>query len=152
MPPDVLPLPCWTCPSLPLKLEVCPCSQELPDPMWSVRPPSCASFRCPQRLYGCVGQRLRFVSSRGRKQNSGTLGGSRKRTSSLCRKLNALAVVVVSFVLVVDFYPVALIIKRSLDMFASPKGTWIPFTLISASTDLTNREVERRHGRAAQRS
>jgi hypothetical protein len=52
----------------------------------------------------------------------------------------------------VDFFLVALIIKRSLVMFASPPGTWIPFTLISASTDLTDREVERRHGRAAQRS
>jgi hypothetical protein len=47
------------------------------------------------------------------------------------------ALIFVSFVIVVDFFLVALIINRSLEMFASPLGTWIPFTLIFASTYVT---------------
>lgn len=43
----------------------------------------------------------------------------------------------VSFVIVVDFFLVALIINRSLEMFASPLGTWIPFALIFTSTYVT---------------
>lgn len=57
----------------------------------------------------------------------------------------------ISFVIVVDFFLVALIINRSLEMFASPLGTWIPFALIFISTYLTGREVERRYGNATQR-
>ena len=41
------------------------------------------------------------------------------------------------FVMVVDFFLVALVINRSLEMFASPLGTWIPFALIFTSTWLT---------------
>ena len=47
------------------------------------------------------------------------------------------ALTFVSFVIVVDFFIVALLINRSLDMFASLLGTWIPFALIFASTYLT---------------
>ncbi|HUI87353.1 MAG TPA: hypothetical protein VLX61_01385 [Anaerolineales bacterium] len=47
------------------------------------------------------------------------------------------ALIFVSFVIVVDFFIVALLINRSLDMFASLLGTWIPFALIFISTDLT---------------
>ena len=47
------------------------------------------------------------------------------------------ALIFVSFVIVVDFFVVALIINRSLDMFTSPLGTWIPFALIFASTYVT---------------
>lgn len=47
------------------------------------------------------------------------------------------ALVFVGFVITVDFFVVALLINRSLDMFASPLGTWIPFALIFASTYLT---------------
>lgn len=54
-----------------------------------------------------------------------------------------------SFVILVDFFLVALVIERSLEMFASPLGTWIPFFLIFSSTYLTGRAVERRHGHAA---
>jgi hypothetical protein len=43
----------------------------------------------------------------------------------------------VGFVILVDFFLVALVINRSLEMFASPLGTWIPFALIFASTYLT---------------
>jgi hypothetical protein len=47
------------------------------------------------------------------------------------------ALVFVSFVIVVDFFVVALMINRSLEMFASPLGTWIPFALIFTSTYVT---------------
>ena len=47
------------------------------------------------------------------------------------------ALIFVSFVIVVDFSIVAFLINRSLDMFASLLGTWIPFALIFASTYLT---------------
>ncbi len=43
----------------------------------------------------------------------------------------------VSFVIVVDFLVVALLINQSLEMFASMLGTWIPFALIFISTYLT---------------
>ena len=47
------------------------------------------------------------------------------------------ALIFVGFVIVVDFFVVALLINRSLEMFASLLGTWIPFALIFASTYLT---------------
>ncbi len=47
------------------------------------------------------------------------------------------AVIFVGFVIVVDFFVVALIVSRSLEMFASLLGTWIPFALIFVSTYLT---------------
>ena len=47
------------------------------------------------------------------------------------------ALIFVSFVILVDFFLIALIINRSLEMFASPLGTWIPFALIFASTYIT---------------
>ena len=40
------------------------------------------------------------------------------------------AAVFVGFVIAVDFFVVALAVLRSLDMFRSPLGTWIPFALI----------------------
>lgn len=47
------------------------------------------------------------------------------------------ALIFVSFVIIVDFFVVALLINRSLEMFASPLGTWIPFALIFISTYVT---------------
>jgi len=47
------------------------------------------------------------------------------------------AIIFVGFVIAVDFLVVALLINRSLDMFASLLGTWIPFALIFTSTYLT---------------
>ena len=47
------------------------------------------------------------------------------------------ALIFVGFVITVDFFVVALLINRSLDMFTSLLGTWIPFTLIFLSTYLT---------------
>ncbi len=61
------------------------------------------------------------------------------------------AVAFVSFVIVVDFFLVALVIERSLEMFTSPLGTWIPFLLIFSATYLLGWVVERRQGRATPR-
>lgn len=47
------------------------------------------------------------------------------------------AIIFVNFVIVVDFFLVAMVINKSFDMFLSPLGTWIPFALIFASTYLT---------------
>jgi hypothetical protein len=51
------------------------------------------------------------------------------------------AAVFIGLVVGMDFFLVALVINRSLDMFGSPIGTWIPFTLIFASTYLTGTYV-----------
>ena len=53
------------------------------------------------------------------------------------------ALIFVGFVIMVDFLVVALLINRSLEMFASLLGTWIPFGLIFLSTYLTGIYVER---------
>jgi len=47
------------------------------------------------------------------------------------------AIIFVVFVITVDFFLVALVINKSLDMFSSLLGTWIPFALIFTSTYLT---------------
>jgi hypothetical protein len=47
------------------------------------------------------------------------------------------AMLFVGFVMAVDFFVVALMINRSLVMFASVLGTWLPFVLIFTSTYLT---------------
>jgi hypothetical protein len=47
------------------------------------------------------------------------------------------AIIFVGFVITVDFFVVALLINRSLEMFAGLLGTWIPFALIFTSTYLT---------------
>jgi len=56
----------------------------------------------------------------------------------------------VSFVIVVDFFLVALVINQSLEMFASLLGTWIPFILIFASVYLVGEWMKRSHGGAPQ--
>lgn len=61
------------------------------------------------------------------------------------------AVTFVSFVIVVDFFLVALVIERSLEMFTSPLGTWIPFLLIFSATYLLGWVVERSQGRTTPR-
>jgi hypothetical protein len=53
------------------------------------------------------------------------------------------ALIFVGFVMVVDFFLVALVILGSLEMFTSLLGTWIPFALIFTSTWLTGRFVTR---------
>jgi len=47
------------------------------------------------------------------------------------------ALIFVGFVVVVDFFVVGLLVNRSLAMFGSALGTWIPFVLIFGSTFLT---------------
>ena len=55
----------------------------------------------------------------------------------------------IGFVVLVDFFVVALLINRSLDMFTSLLGTWIPFALITSSTYLTGVLVTRNADPAA---
>jgi len=52
------------------------------------------------------------------------------------------------FVITMDIFVVAVLINRSFAMFASLLGTWLPFTLIFASTFLTGRLVLRDHSKA----
>lgn len=47
------------------------------------------------------------------------------------------AVVFISVIIFLDFFVVALMVEKSLEMFASPIGTWIPFSLIFVTTYLT---------------
>ena len=49
------------------------------------------------------------------------------------------AILFIGVVIFMDFFLVALLINKSLDMFQSPIGTWIPFGLIFLSTYLTGR-------------
>ncbi len=49
----------------------------------------------------------------------------------------ATALIFVGFVVIVDFFVVALLINKSLEMFYSFLGTWIPFALIFLSTYFT---------------
>jgi hypothetical protein len=53
----------------------------------------------------------------------------------------------VAIVIIVDFFLVALVINRSLEMFESLLGTWIPWALIFLSTYLTGLVVESRSTR-----
>ncbi len=55
----------------------------------------------------------------------------------------ATATVFLSFVVLMDFLVVALLILKSFEMFTSLLGTWIPFALIFASTYLTGLAVTR---------
>ena len=45
------------------------------------------------------------------------------------------------FVVLMDFFVVAMLINRSFEMFASPLGTWLPFALIFVSMYLTGTGV-----------
>jgi len=59
------------------------------------------------------------------------------------------ALIFVGFVIVVDFSIVALLINRSLEMFASLLGTWIPFALIFMSTYLTGLQAVKSNAQKA---
>jgi hypothetical protein len=61
------------------------------------------------------------------------------------------AVLFVGFVILVDFFLVALVVNRSLAMFTDLLGTWIPFVLIFASTYLTGMSLQGRAVRSAAR-
>lgn len=54
------------------------------------------------------------------------------------------ALIFTAFVIGMDFFVVALLINRSLEMFTSLLGTWIPFALIFLSTLLTGLLVARK--------
>jgi hypothetical protein len=54
------------------------------------------------------------------------------------------ALIFVGFVLAMDVLVVALLMNRSLEMFASLLGTWIPFALIITSTYVTGVYTERK--------
>lgn len=58
------------------------------------------------------------------------------------------ALIFVGFVITVDFFVVGLLINKSLEMFASLLGTWIPFALIFTSTYLTGLFVTRLSSRS----
>ncbi|NIM58620.1 MAG: hypothetical protein GTO16_06710 [Candidatus Aminicenantes bacterium] len=54
------------------------------------------------------------------------------------------AALFVAFVILMDFFIVALIINRSLAMFGNVLGTWIPFILIFIATYYTGRHEEKK--------
>jgi hypothetical protein len=54
------------------------------------------------------------------------------------------AIVFLLIVMFIDFFLVALVINKSMEMFQSLLGTWIPFTLIFLSTYLTGVLVQSR--------
>ena len=56
------------------------------------------------------------------------------------------ALVFIMVVMGLDFFLVALVINRSLEMFTSLLGTWIPFALIFLSTYLTGLVVQQGEG------
>lgn len=62
----------------------------------------------------------------------------------------ATAAVFLGIVIFMDFFLVALVINRSLEMFESLIGTWIPWALIFISTYLTGRYLETRSTRTQQ--
>jgi hypothetical protein len=51
-------------------------------------------------------------------------------------------------VVFMDFFLVALVINKSMEMFQSPLGTWIPFGLIFLSTYITGSIVEMRRSKS----
>jgi hypothetical protein len=53
------------------------------------------------------------------------------------------AYIFLTFVVVVDFFVVALLINRSLDMFTSWLGTWLPWLLLFTSTYITGKLINR---------
>lgn len=52
------------------------------------------------------------------------------------------AIIFTAFIIGMDFFVVAILINRSLEMFTSLLGTWIPFGLIFVSTWLTGLLIE----------
>jgi NADH:ubiquinone oxidoreductase subunit 6 (subunit J) len=59
------------------------------------------------------------------------------------------ASVFIAFVIIVDFFVVALLINRSIEMFSSLLGTWIPFALIFLATYLAGILVTHKRDSAA---
>lgn len=59
------------------------------------------------------------------------------------------AAIFLGLVMFLDFFGVALLMLRSLEMFTNPLGTWIPFALIFASTYLAGTLLTRRMNRVS---
>lgn len=59
------------------------------------------------------------------------------------------AVIFVAFAILVDFFVIALLVNKSLEMFTSLLGTWIPFALMFASAFLTGLYTVRSTGSGA---
>jgi hypothetical protein len=59
------------------------------------------------------------------------------------------ALLFVGIVIGLDFFVVALLILRSMEMFTSLLGTWIPFALIFASAYMTGLNITRNPQRQA---
>ena len=59
------------------------------------------------------------------------------------------ALMFVGLVITLDFFVVALLINKSLEMFASLLGTWIPFALIFTATSITGLYLRRKPHRKA---
>ncbi len=55
-----------------------------------------------------------------------------------------LAVFMLSFVIMMDFFVVSLIIEKIFDMFKSIIGTWLPFIFIFIAVFLTGKSEERK--------
>ncbi|MHA2051756.1 MAG: hypothetical protein ACW986_19255 [Promethearchaeota archaeon] len=53
------------------------------------------------------------------------------------------AIIFISIVVSMDFFIVALLIEQSFEMFLSPIGTWIPFSMIFLSTLITGTLINR---------
>lgn len=49
----------------------------------------------------------------------------------------------VGFVILMDFFLVAMLVLKSFEMFLSPLGTWLPFTLIFATTYVMGTVLQR---------
>jgi hypothetical protein len=54
------------------------------------------------------------------------------------------AFVFLHFVILMDFFVVGLFIEKSLEMFTSPLGTWVPFLLIFLTTFLVGSAVKKK--------
>jgi hypothetical protein len=50
-------------------------------------------------------------------------------------------IIFLCFIVFMDFFVIAILVEKSLDMFKSILGTWIPFALIFISTYLTGRII-----------
>ena len=55
----------------------------------------------------------------------------------------------VGFIVMMDFFLVALVILRSLDMFRSVLGTWLPFLLIFSASLITGLVISHRESAAS---
>ncbi|MBE9511358.1 MAG: hypothetical protein IMY71_10800 [Bacteroidetes bacterium] len=55
------------------------------------------------------------------------------------------AIIFLAFVIFMDFFIVALLIEKSLEMFESILGIWLPFALIFISTNLTGLAVRKKN-------